>query len=81
MSSEFIELAKRIAKRDSHVFEALQEFERTKRIRTKERMNFTVDKGVASKFKEMCEKNGYNMSAKIEKAMQMMVKENEGNYR
>ena len=68
-SSNIIKLAERIAKRDAEVFEILMEFERTRKISTKTRLNFTIDKSVASKFKKFCRNKGYNMSSKIEKAM------------
>ncbi|MBI2129835.1 hypothetical protein HYU07_06380 [Candidatus Woesearchaeota archaeon] len=68
-SNKFLKIADEIAKKDSALFETLQEFEKTKRIRTKTRLNFTVDKSIASRFKKFCREKGYNMSAKIEQAM------------
>jgi post-segregation antitoxin (ccd killing protein) len=56
------------------LFDSLMEFEKTKKIRTKIRLNFTIDKSVASQFKKFCRENGYNMSAKIEEAMRKIVK-------
>ncbi len=75
-SSKIQKIAKRIVKEDRELFETLMEFERTKKIRTKQRLNFTIDKNIAVNFKKMCRKKGYNMSAKIEKAMQEMLKKN-----
>ena len=50
-SNKFIKKAKEIAKRDSAVFDTLMEFEKTKKTRTKTRLNFTVDKGLAERFR------------------------------
>ena len=72
-SSKFQKIAKQVAKRDRKVFDTLMEFEKTKKIRTKTRMNFTVDKSVAVRFKKFCRDHGYNMSAKIEQAMKNLM--------
>ena len=74
-SNKFLKIADRIVKEDKELFDTLLEFEKSKKIRTKIRMNFTIDKSVASRFKKFCRKNGYNMSAKIEQVMENMVKE------
>jgi hypothetical protein len=73
-SNKFLRIAKKIARRDKEIFDALLEFEKTKKIRTKTRLNFTIDKAVASRFKKFCRDKGYNMSAKIEKAMEEIAK-------
>lgn len=73
MPSKFVKLAQRIAKEDKAVFDILTEFERTKSIRTKTRLNFTIDKSVASRFQQFCRENGYKMSAKVEQAMRGML--------
>jgi hypothetical protein len=72
-SNKFLKLARKIAERDKEVFDSLIEFEKTKKIRSKTRLNFTIDKAVASNFKKYCREKGYNMSAKIEKAMDEMI--------
>ena len=41
---------------------------------TKIRANFTVDKEVLTKFRKLCLDKGFNMSAKIEKAMNNILK-------
>lgn len=69
------ELAKEIVVKDKAMFDTLLEFEQTKQIRTKERLNFTIDKSLAAQFKKFCRAHSYNMSAKIEKAMEEMLKE------
>lgn len=74
-SNKFLKIAKEIAKRDKTVFDTLIEFEKTKKIRTKTRLNFTIDKSTASKFKKFCRDNGYNMSAKIEQAIKKIIEE------
>jgi hypothetical protein len=73
-SNKFIKIAEKIAERDKAVFDTLIEFEKTKRIRTKERLNFTIDKNLASQFKKMCREKSYNMSSKIEQAMKEILK-------
>ncbi|MBD3164600.1 hypothetical protein GF323_05330 [Candidatus Woesearchaeota archaeon] len=72
-SSRFMRIADRVAKQDKDMLDALVEFEKTGRIRTKERLNFTLDKGVASKFRKFCRNHGFNMSAKVEEAIKKMV--------
>lgn len=73
-SEEFLKLAKEVLKRDSTVFDQLVEYEETKKIRTKTRLNFTIDRNVAMKFRKYCREKGYNMSARIEQAMREMIK-------
>jgi hypothetical protein len=68
-SSSFLQKANEIRKRDSAVFETLMEFEKTKKISNKSRLNFTIDKSLAVNFKRFCKEKGYNMSAKIEQAI------------
>lgn len=75
LSNKFIETARRIARADKEVFDTLIEFEQTKKLRTKTRLNFTIDKAVASHFKKYCKDKCYNMSAKVEQAMRDMTKQ------
>lgn len=70
-----MKIAKKIAKEDKELFDTLIEFEKTKRIRTKIRVNFTIDKTVISQFKKFCREKGYNMSAKIERALRKIMEE------
>ena len=72
-SNKFLKIADNIVAEEKEVFETLMEFEKTKKIRTKTRMNFTIDKSTASKFKKYCKNKGYNMSAKIEQSMKDIV--------
>lgn len=76
-STKFVELARTIAKRDKELFDSLLEFEKTKKIKTKERMNFTIDKSLVRHFKQYCRKNGYNMSAKIEQSIRALLEKND----
>ena len=73
MNKKIRKIAKRIAKEDKALFDTLLEFEKTKKIHTKTRLNFTIDKSIAEKFKKYCRNNGYNMSAKIEMAMEKIA--------
>jgi putative hemolysin len=72
-SSKILEIARRAVKEDKHMFDALLEYEKTGKIRTKERLNFTIDKGIANTFRKYCREHGYNMSAKVEEALNKMT--------
>ena len=72
-SNKFLKIAKEVAEKDKVLFDTLIEFEKTKKIRTKSRLNFTIDKSIASRFKKFCRDKGYNMSAKVEKAMKDII--------
>ena len=72
-SSKFVQKARKIAEKSPEVFNTLMEFEKTKKIKTKTRLNFTIDKEVAMKFKKNAREKGYNMSAKIEQAMKDII--------
>ncbi len=73
-SNKFLETAKRIAREDKAFFDTLLEFEKTKKMRTKVRLNFTIDKALASKFRKLCRDKGYNMSAKIGQVINEILK-------
>jgi hypothetical protein len=62
-----------IARKHSTALKALEEFEKTGRIVLKTRMNFTIDREIAKKFKEACRKHRYNMSQKVQEAMEQIV--------
>ena len=74
MSSRIVKLAKKIAVRDKRLFDSLIEFEKTGKIRTKTRLNFTIDKDLGDRFRKYCRDKGYNMSAKIEGCIEELVK-------
>ena len=73
-SNKFLKIADRIVKQDKELFETLMDFEKTKKVKTKTRLNFTIDRSLASKFKKFCRDKGYNMSAKVEHALREMLK-------
>lgn len=72
-SNKFLKIAKRIAKEDKEIFDTLLEFEKTQKIRNKTRLNFTIDKGIATKFRKHCLKNHINMSTKIQEYMEKLI--------
>ncbi len=72
-SDKFLKIAKNIVAKDKALFDALIEFEKTRKIRTKNRLNFTIDKSLASQFKSFCKAKGYNMSAKVEQAIREIL--------
>jgi len=74
-SSKIQKIAKKIVKNNPELFKTLMEFEETKKIRTKKRLNFTIDKNTASKFQKYCRDHGYNMSAKVEQMIKGMIKD------
>ena len=78
-SSKFLEIADRIAREDKALFDSLLEFEKTGKIRTKTRMNFTINNSLAEKFKKFCRNNGYNMSAKIEQSIKEIIERDNSN--
>jgi len=73
-SGKLLRIAKNVVKNEPELFETLMEFERTKRIRTKTRLNFTIDKTVAAQFRKFCHQKNYNMSARIEQLMRDEIK-------
>ena len=76
-SDKFHQVARRIAREKRSLFDSLLEFERTKKIRTKTRLNFTIDKSLALRFKQLCRRKGYNMSAQIERIMRDLIRKEE----
>ena len=66
---ELIKTTERLLKEQPEIFDALLEFERTKRLPKftyKKRVNFTIDSTIFNKFRAYCEKNGIKMSTRIE---------------
>ena len=74
-STKIMKIADRIVKEDKESFDSLIEFEKTKKIRSKIRLNFTINKSIALRFKRFCKEKGYNMSAKMEQAMEKLIKD------
>lgn len=74
-----LEKAKEIINRNPETFEALVEFEKTKKVpklNYKQRANFTIDSNLLNAFREYCRKHNINMSAKIESFIQKELKPN-----
>ncbi len=82
--SKFVQTAKRIIKERPEVFEALLEFERTKRlprVAYKQRVNFTVDSRLYLEFRRFCSSQNISMSGAVEQFMRkrlLSVKLNSG---
>ena len=64
--NKFLKKALEIIKENKSAFEALEEFEKTGKIITKKRLNFTIDRDVAKRFREYCRKERLNMSEIVE---------------
>jgi len=67
--SSFYETAKKMVIKHPEIFIALEEYDKTKRLRKikyKERVNLTVDSKILNKFRHYCEKNNKVMSNLVE---------------
>ncbi|MDO8660408.1 MAG: hypothetical protein Q7K43_00825 [Candidatus Woesearchaeota archaeon] len=70
--SKFVQTAKRIIKERPEAFEALLEFERTKKLPKtayKQRVNFTIDSSLYREFRRFCTARNVSMSGLVEKFM------------
>ncbi len=77
MPSHDVETAKRLIRENSDLFDALLEFERTKRLpklQRKVRANFTLDSDLYREFRRECEKRGLKMSNVLEACIREKVK-------
>ncbi|MDP4012437.1 MAG: hypothetical protein Q8R00_02420 [Candidatus Nanoarchaeia archaeon] len=66
---EMLKTTERLLREQPEIFDALLEFERTKKVPKftyKKRFNFTLDPLLINKFKVFCEKKGIKMSTRIE---------------
>ena len=66
---KFIKTARNIIVHNPEVFEALMDFERTRKLpklTRKERINITLDSSLLKQFREYCKKNNKVMSRVIE---------------
>ena len=63
----------KIIEEHQSAFKALEEFEKTGRLITKTRLNFTIDRETAKKFRDYCKKQRLNMSEIIEKLIKTKV--------
>lgn len=76
-SNKFVETAKKIIREDPEAFEALMEFERTKKLpklNYHKRINLTIRDDVLRKYRQYCAEKGLNMSGQIENHMREAVK-------
>ncbi|MAG15683.1 hypothetical protein CMO88_01335 [Candidatus Woesearchaeota archaeon] len=74
---EVLELAKKLPKQTPEPFKALEEYDRTHKLRrwdNKVRVNFTLDPKTYKEFKRYCEKKGYKMSTLVERLIKKTVK-------
>ncbi|HIH39664.1 TPA: hypothetical protein HA219_03015 [Candidatus Woesearchaeota archaeon] len=65
----FVKSAIKGIKKYPEIFSALEEFEKTKRIRKfsyRKRLDITIDEQMLNKFKKYCREKGLNMSRLIE---------------
>ncbi|MBI2549817.1 hypothetical protein HYV83_01395 [Candidatus Woesearchaeota archaeon] len=71
------ELAKKLPDIMPEPFKALEEYDRTHKLRrwdNKVRVNFTLDPNLYSRFRTYCEKGGYKMSTLVEKLIKEAVR-------
>ncbi|PIN79500.1 hypothetical protein COV16_03880 [Candidatus Woesearchaeota archaeon CG10_big_fil_rev_8_21_14_0_10_34_8] len=76
LESKFIRTFRKIHKEYIEVFNALEEYDRTRRLRKityKERANFTIDAKTLKKFRTYCNEQGYNMSRLLENFMKSKI--------
>ena len=67
-----IDLAREAIAEHPEAFDALMEFEKTKKLpkfTRKKRANFTISDDVFRQFRRYCEENGMKMSTKLEQLM------------
>ena len=71
-SSDVLKVVDEIIARHPEMFQALEEYDKTRRLRKishKVRVNFTIDYSLFQKFRQHCRENGFKMSTKMEKLM------------
>ena len=77
--SEFMQAFRKVLRENPQMFDALEEYDRTRRLRKieyKERVDFTIDQNVLRHFRRVCKENGYAMSKLLENYMKEFVKKN-----
>ena len=75
--NKIIQISKKLVKEHPEYFEALVEFERTKKLPKltyKERVNFTLDANLMREFRVYCKKNNYKMSNVLERLIHKEIK-------
>ncbi len=78
MSLDNVARVKQIVNKYPEVFEALLEFEKTKKIPKlyrRKRINITIDENVMRDFKKYCQHKALNMSRVLEKKMIEVMKQ------
>ncbi len=66
---EFIDVARKVINENQELFVALEELDRTgklKKIKYKQRVDFTIDEDVMAKFRGYCRKRSIKLSNKVE---------------
>jgi len=74
---KIVEKVRRIIREKPELFAALEEFDRTgklRKLRYKERATFTIDEELMGRFRAYCEKNNVKMSSVIEGMIKNKVK-------
>jgi len=74
--SKFLQTFRKIHKDHPEVFDALEEYDKTRRLRKisyKERANFTIDARTLRGFRTYCLNNGFNMSKLLENWMKEKI--------
>jgi len=64
---------KKILQENREAFEALESFEKTGSVQTKMRMNFTIEREKARRFREYCKSRNISMSHKIEEYIETFI--------
>jgi len=78
MSSDKVDLARKLLALHPEWFEALGVYDETgklPRLQTKVRVNFTIDEELYHKFKKFCQKEGLKMSQVVENLVLQWLKE------
>ncbi|MAF51136.1 MAG: hypothetical protein CMH64_03520 [Nanoarchaeota archaeon] len=71
--NKFLKTAMKMIEKHPGAFKALEEFEKSGKIVAKTRLNFTIDKEIAKKFREHCHRSKLNMSEIIEEAIKKEI--------
>ncbi len=75
--SKFLQAYRKVRREHPQMFEVLEEYDRTRRLRKityKERANFTVDARTLRNFRSYCSTRGYNMSRLLENFMKEKIR-------
>lgn len=75
----FLEKAKEVIAKNQDAIAALEELDRTGKLRKtvyKTKVSFTLDEDLFNEFRNYCRKNGMNMSGRIESYIRGELKKN-----